>query len=161
MIAEYESPEKREELFSPRQYGLTQNHKHLREMKAIAGLDFEPIFAPIVDDFYSGMLVSVPLYSHMLPGNPSMQDILDIFAAAYDGKPLIKVLPLGGGDSVGAYMGSNNLAGKDTMEIVVAGNDDRILLMSRFDNLGKGASGAAIQCMNIALGLDETLGLEL
>lgn len=157
MIAEYESDEKGEELFSPRQYGLTQNHKHLPEMKAICGLSEMPIFAPIVDDFYSGMVVSVPLFSKLLVGNPTAKEIHEIFENHYKGQKVVEVMPFG----KEGFLGSNNLSGKDGLQIEVTGNDERILIASRFDNLGKGSSGAAIQCMNLALGFDETLGLDL
>ena len=157
MIAEYEGEDKGDELFSPRQYGLTQNHKHLPEMKEICGLSDKPIFAPIVDDFYSGMVVSVPLFSKMLNGNPTAKDIHEIFEKHYAKDGVVKVMPFG----KEGFLGSNNLSGKDSLEIEVTGNDERILIASRFDNLGKGSSGAAIQCMNLALGFPETLGLDL
>lgn len=157
MIAEYEGEDKGEELFSPRQYGLTQNHKHLPEMKEICGLSQKPIFAPIVDDFYSGMVVSVPLFSNMLKGNPTAKEIHEIFEKHYAKDGVVKVMPFG----KEGFLGSNNLSGKDGLEIEVTGNDERILIASRFDNLGKGSSGAAIQCMNLALGFPETLGLDL
>ncbi len=157
MIAEYEGEDKGEELFSPRQYGLTQNHKHLPEMKEICGLSDKPIFAPIVDDFYSGMVVSVPLFSKLLVGNPTAKQIHEIFENHYKGQKVVEVMPFG----KEGFLGSNNLSGKDGLQIEVTGNDERILIASRFDNLGKGSSGAAIQCMNLALGFDETLGLDL
>lgn len=157
MIAEYEGEDKGDELFSPRQYGLTQNHKHLPEMKEICGLSQKPIFAPIVDDFYSGMVVSVPLFSNMLKGKPTAKEIHEIFEKHYEGQAVVKVMPFG----KEGFLGSNNLSGKDGLEIEVTGNDERILIASRFDNLGKGSSGAAIQCMNLALGFSETLGLDL
>lgn len=157
MIAEYESEEKGEELFSPRQYGLAQNHKHLPEMKEICELSELPIFAPIVDDFYSGMVVSVPLFSKLLVGNPTAKQIHEIFENHYKNEKVVKVMPFG----KEGFLGSNNLSGKDGLQIEVTGNDERILIASRFDNLGKGSSGAAIQCMNLALGFGETLGLDL
>lgn len=157
MIAEYEGDDKGVELFSPRQYGLTQNHKHLPEMKEICGLSDKPIFAPIVDDFYSGMVVSVPLFAKMLKGQPTAKDIHEIFENHYKDQKVVKVMPFG----KEGFLGSNNLSGKDSLEIEVTGNDERILIASRFDNLGKGSSGAAIQCMNLALGFEETLGLDL
>ena len=115
MIAEYESGSRPAAFDSPRQYGISQQHKHLPEMAKISGLSNLPLFCPIVADFYSGMLVTVPLFAKAL--NP--------------------------------------------MEIAVFGNEERILLCSRFDNLGKGASGAAVQCINLMTGADETTGLEL
>lgn len=157
MIAEYEAEEREEELSSPRQYGLTQSHKHLKEIKAVCALSQNPIFAPIVADFYSGMVVSVPLYANLLKGMPSAQEIHRILKEHYAGSEVVKVMPFG----KEGFLGSNNLSGKDTLEIEVSGNDERILLAARFDNLGKGSSGAAIQCMNLALGCDETKGLDL
>lgn len=157
MIAEYEAEDKGAELFSPRQYGLSQNHKHLPEMQKVCGLADKPVFAPIVDDFYSGMVVSVPLFSKMLKGNPTAKDIHKIFENHYIGQKVVEVMPFG----KDGFLGSNNLSGRDNLQIEVTGNDERILIASRFDNLGKGSSGAAIQCMNLALGFEETLGLDL
>ncbi len=157
MIAQYEDPDREDELSSPRQYGLTQQHKHLKEMQAVCSLDFAPHFSPIVSDYYAGMVVTVPLFTRLLNGQPTLADIQALFEKHYAGQKLVRVLPEG----APAFLGANNLAGKDYMEIQIAGNDDRVLLTARFDNLGKGASGAAVQCMNIALGLDETTGLEI
>ncbi len=157
MIAEYESGERQAELDSPRQYGLTQNHKHLKEMKAICRLSQNPIFAPIVADYYSGMVVSVPLYSNLLNKNVNAKDIHEALAEYYNEKGVVSVMPFGRE----GFLGSNNLSGKDSLEIEVSGNDDRIIIAARFDNLGKGSSGAALQCMNLALGCEETKGLSL
>ena len=157
MIAEYEDKDRDLELSSPRQYGLTQNHKHLKEMKAICGLSQNPVFAPIVADFYSGMVVSVPLYANLLKKSVTAVDVHKIFEEHYANEKVVRVMPFG----KEGFLGSNNLSGKDTLEIEVSGNDERILVAARFDNLGKGSSGAAIQCMNLALGCEETLGLDL
>lgn len=157
MIAAYEADDRDPALDSPRQYGLTQQHKHLREMQAIAQLDRAPIFAPIVADFPQGMEVSIPLFADLLPGKPTAAAIHAALSAHYAGSKMVSVLPLGG-DGTG-FLPSNPLAGKCTMQIFVGGNDDRILLAALFDNLGKGASGAAVQCMNIMLGVEEDLGL--
>ena len=156
MIAAYQDPERDEELNSPRQYGVTQQHKHLKEMQAVPGLLRAPVFAPIVADYYSGMVVSVPLYTHLLSGKHTPESLREYFREYYEGQPLLHVA-----DEVPSFIGANTLAGKDTMELLVSGGDERILLAARFDNLGKGASGAAIQCMNIMLGLPETTGLEM
>ena len=153
MIAEYEAQERASELSSPRQYALGQEHKHLKEMVQISGLSTTPVFCPIVADYYSGMAVTVPLFKKDLRG--SAEDICALYQSCYAG-PIVRYLPYDGGMIAG-----NSLAGKDTMEISVAGNAERILLIARFDNLGKGASGAAIQNMNILLGLEETTGLIL
>lgn len=156
MIAEYEDAEPDVALESPRQYGLTQNHKHLKEMKAITGINSFPAFCPIVANYYSGMLVSVPLFKEQL-GNASMDDIKEIYASKYNSD----VVKYNGEIGENGFICSNKLSFNDSMEIFVEGNEDRILLMSRYDNLGKGASGAAIQNMNIVLGIDEKTGLEV
>lgn len=161
MIAEYEGNERSAELDSPRQYGLTQMHKHLKEMKKITGLAKEPLFSPIVADYYSGMLVSVPLYADLLEGQQTPESIHKIYAKHFEGEKFIKVMPLGAEADCKNFLGSNNCSGWDGIEIFVTGNEDRILVSSRFDNLGKGASGAAIQCLNVVLGCDEAKGLNL
>lgn len=157
-IAQYEDENRDGELDSPRQYALTQEHKHLKEMKAVSGLSRVPFFAPHICDYPRGMVVSIPLFADMLEKKMTKADIQKLFAEHYDGEQFVKVRPLGYSE---AMIGANNFAGRDDMEIEVSGNDDRILITSRFDNLGKGASGAAIQCMNIALGLDEATGLNI
>lgn len=156
MIAEYEDAEPDVALESPRQYGLTQNHKHLKEMKAITGINVFPAFCPIVADYYSGMLVTVPLFKEQLNG-VTVEDIKRIYANKYH-SDIVRYK-----DEIGenGFICSNKLSFNDSMEIFVEGNEDRILLMSRYDNLGKGASGAAIQNMNILLGIDEKTGLEV
>lgn len=157
MIAEYEDPNRNAELDAPRQYALTQQHKHLREMVAVNGLERTPVFAPIVADFPRGMVVSVPLFAGLLTRRATVQDVRDIFKKHYDQKPFVKVREARESGMIGA----NTFAGRDDMEIEVGGNDERILVTARFDNLGKGASGAAVQCMNLVLGTDETTGLNL
>ena len=159
MIAQYEGADKGEELFSPRQYGLTQQHKHLKEIVAVCGLAQEPIFSPIVDDYYSGMEVMVPLFTHLLKGTPSAQDVWQALAAHYEGSPIVRVLPFG--EDKSGFVAANAMSGYDDMEILVTGNDQRVVVTALFDNLGKGASGAAIQNMNIMLGLDPTTGLQI
>lgn len=156
MIAEYEDAEPDVALESPRQYGLTQNHKHLKEMKAITGINAFPAFCPIVADYYSGMLVTVPLFKEQLNG-VTIEDIKKIYADKYH-SDIVKYK-----DEIGenGFICSNKLSFNDSMEIFVEGNEGRILLMSRYDNLGKGASGAAIQNMNILLETDEKTGLEV
>ena len=159
MIAQYEGADKGEDAFSPRQYGLTQQHKHLKEIVAVCGLAQEPIFSPIVDDYYSGMEVMVPLFTHLLKGTPSAQDIWQALAAHYEGSPVVRVLPFG--EDKSGFVAANAMSGYDDMEILVTGNDQRVVVTALFDNLGKGASGAAIQNMNIMLGLDPTTGLQI
>jgi len=155
MIAEYESAERSTEFSAPRQYGITQTHKHLPEMKAICGLDFEPCFSPIVADFYSGMTVTIPLFGRMLAKKMTVAEIHKLFDEHYKNQKMIKVLPLG----YDGMIGTNQMSGKDSMEIIISGNDERILIASSFDNLGKGASGAAVQCFNLITNSDETTGL--
>ncbi len=155
MIAEYEDPQRSPLLNAPRQYALGQMHKHLKEMNVVCGLENAPVFCPIVADFYSGMEVTVPLFKKDLQG--SMADVRRIYAEYYTG-PLIHFNEAA--DEKG-FLSAAAFSGRDDMEIIVTGNEDRILLVSRFDNLGKGASGAAIQNMNIVLGLPETEGLEI
>ena len=155
MIAEYEGESRDILLSSPRQYGIGQTHKHLPEMTAVTGIENYPVFSPVVADFYSGMTVTVPLFADMING--SAEDIKKIYKQKYTG-PIVSYAE--NADENG-FIAANKLSGKDSMEISVAGNDERILLISRYDNLGKGASGAAIECMNIVLGLPETTGLNV
>ena len=161
MIAEYEGEERDVELDSPREYGLSQTHKHLKEMQKIAGLDRAPLFSPIVSDYYSGMVVSVPFYADMLKGTQTPETVHKFFEEYYAGEKFIKVMPLGKEADYRGFLGGNGCSGWDGMEIYVTGNEERILVSARFDNLGKGASGAAIQCLNIMLGCDEAKGLSL
>ncbi|MBR6650516.1 MAG: N-acetyl-gamma-glutamyl-phosphate reductase [Clostridia bacterium] len=157
MIAQYESAGDDLLLSSPRQYGIGQTHKHLPEMAALSGIENAPVFSPIVSNFYSGMEVTVPLFASQLCKGKTMEDIKEAYKALYNG-PVVKYVEDG---DEGGFLSATKLAGKDSMEISVYGNDDRIILVSRYDNLGKGASGAAVQCFNIMHGLDETLSLEL
>ncbi|MCI1247563.1 MAG: N-acetyl-gamma-glutamyl-phosphate reductase [Megasphaera sp.] len=158
MISQYKD-QKADELYAPRQYGLVQQHKHLKEVIAVCGLTATPIFTPIVDDYYSGMEVMVPLFTDMMQGKPAKKDIWQALAAHYEGSSFVHVLSLG--EDKGGYIAANALSGYDDMEIIVTGNDDRVVVTTLFDNLGKGASGAAIQNMNIMLGLDPKTGLNL
>ena len=155
MIAEYEDPQRSPLLKGPRQYAMTQQHKHLKEMVSVCGLANTPVFCPIVGDFYSGMEVSVPLFASQLQG--TAEDIRQMYKTYYQ-NGLVRVSDSADADgllSAAAY------SGRDDMCVGVFGNEERILLCARFDNLGKGASGAAIQNMNILLGVDETTGLNV
>jgi len=155
MIAEYESADRSPLLKAPRQYALTQQHKHLKEMMKLCGLENAPVFCPIVADFYSGMETTVSLFAGDIKGN--MEDIRSLYKAYYT-SGLVRYAEEADPDgmlSAAAY------SGRDDMQITVFGNEDRIILTSRFDNLGKGASGAAIQNMNILLGVDEITGLNV
>lgn len=153
MIAEYEDAERDELLDAPRMYGLGQTHKHLPEMRAVCGLANAPIFCPVVAPFYSGMEVTVPLFASDVKG--SVADICEIYRTYYQ-NGLVRFVENG---DEGGFLSANALSGRDDMQITVSGNGDRILLVARFDNLGKGASGAAIQNMNVLLGVDEATGL--
>ncbi len=154
-IAQYEDPDRDVEFDSPRQYALSQNHKHLPEMKYVSGLSDKPLFNPIVADYFSGMEVSVPLKVSLLNGVSGAEDIYNALKKHYDGQKMITVQNCLGENAVG-FLPANLMSGKNTMVISVHGNDERVVVTSVFDNLGKGASGAAVQCMNIMLGLDET-----
>ncbi len=153
MIAEYEGEELAPLYVAPRQYGIAQAHKHLPEMCAVAGLSTAPVFCPIVANFYSGMEVTVPLFAKDLRG--TVKDVCDLYAAKYNSA----LLHFNEKADENGFLSAAAFAGRDDMEISVQGNDERILLVARFDNLGKGASGAAIQNMNIMLGVDERTGL--
>lgn len=157
MIADYSSAERSELLKAPRQYALAQTHKHLKEMKAITGISSEPVFCPIVSDFYSGMCVTVPVFKEQLRKGATSDDIKRVYSQYYNG-PIVNYIE--NGDENG-FVSANAVSGKDGMQIFVCGNDERILLIARYDNLGKGASGAALQCMNIIMQTDATTGLDL
>ena len=160
-IAVYEGENRAAEFDAPREYALSQQHKHLKEMTKITGLSRTPLFSPMVCDYYSGMLVTLPLYTDLLNGKPSLQEVQEKLTAFYEGEPFIQVMPLGKEEETNGFLAGNARSGWDGLEIFVTGNEDRILVSSRFDNLGKGASGAAIQCMNIVMGVDEKKGLNL
>ncbi len=155
MIAEYEDKNRNPLLSAPRHYALTQQHKHLKEMQAITGIENAPAFCPIVADFYSGMLVSVPLFKGQIKA--TVEEIKGIYANKYNGEIVRYEESI---DEAG-FVSALTLSGKDGMAISVTGNDDRIVLMAAYDNLGKGASGAAVECMNLALGEEKTKGLIL
>ena len=155
MIAEYESEHRSALLQAPRQYALSQQHKHLKEMAAISGLETTPVFCPIVADFYSGMEVTIPLFAKDIKG--TAEDIRNVYQAYYT-TGLIHYCDSTDPDGL---LSAAGYAMRDDMAVSVWGNEDRILLCARFDNLGKGASGAAIQNMNILLGVDEATGLNV
>lgn len=161
MIAEYEAEERLAELDSPREYALSQQHKHLKEMKYITGLTREPLFSPIVCDYYSGMLVSLPLCAELLDKRVTPDALQAFYADYYKGEQFIRVAGFGEEEKTRNFLGANVCSGWDGMEIFVTGCEDRLLVSSRFDNLGKGASGAAIQCLNIMTGCAEDTGLHL
>lgn len=161
MIAAYEAEEREDALLAPREYALSQAHKHLKEMKKIPGLKREPLFSPIVADYYSGMVVSVPVYTELMNKGRTPQEVWKYLADFYAGSRFIRVMPFGSEEESANMLAGNAMSGRDSLRIYVTGNEDRVLLSSQFDNLGKGASGAAIQCLNIALGCEESKGLHL
>ncbi len=159
-IAVYEGEDKPFEFNSPRQYALSQRHKHLPEMQKISGLKFKPMFNPMVCDYFSGMVVSVPIQTRMLEKSVTAAQVHEMYVEHYAGAKMIEVMPLMTADEQKSFfLASNTLSGVNKMQIFVFGNDEQILLCSRLDNLGKGASGAAVQCLNIMMGIDETTGL--
>ena len=149
MIAQYEE-EKSADLYSPRVYGLNQAHKHLPEMQKVCGLETAPVFSPIVDDYYKGMASTVPLFL-------DAEAVAAALAEHYGDQGLIRVLS----DWETPMLAANTLAGSDRLYLIVQGNRERCTATALFDNLGKGASGAAVQNMNLMLGFEETAGLEL
>ena len=162
LIAQYEAGGPAEEFMkSPRFYALGLKHKHLPEMQKISGLASPPLFSPIVGPYYKGMTVAVPLYTNLLTGINNADELCGFLSDYYKKQHFIKVYPFGSEEMlVNNFLDATGCNGSNMLEINVSGNDEHILLASRLDNLGKGASGAAVQCMNIMLGLEETTGLE-
>ncbi len=156
MIARHQSQDRPDYLKSPGQYGLPQKHKHLAEMMKMTGIAFAPSFEPIVGDFYSGMVMSVPLRRELMSRVLGPGELRDLYAEYYKDEALISV---NSGWPEDGFIHGSVAEGKNNLEIFVAGNEDRPLVISRFDNLGKGASGAAVQNMNLMLGIEETKGL--
>lgn len=157
MIAEYESEGRDPLLDAPRQYALTATHKHLKEMAHVTGIKNYPSFCPIVGDFYSGMAVTVPLFASQLKNGADASTVKEIYKNLYRG-PIVNYKE---GADEGGFFSALGMAGKDSMEISVFGCDERILLMARYDNLGKGASGAALECMNLVMGYEPDFGLNI
>lgn len=157
MIADYESEQRDINLYAPRPYAVTQNHKHLSEIMHVCGLNTAPVFQPIVMDAYSGMLVSLPIHQGMLAKPVGIAEVSKVYADFFTNQPMVKVLETNAENNIDSI----RMMGLDAMEIFVTGNDERMIAYARFDNLGKGASGAAIECMNLMLGLDKSEGLEL
>lgn len=154
MIADYNAEDRSVLLDSPRQYGLSQKHKHLPEMQHVTGIDNPPVFCPIVGDYYSGMATCIPLISSLFKKKVTKDELLAMLKDYYKDAKLISV-----GTEETNFLASNPLSDTNELKLYLEGNDDRMTLISVFDNLGKGASGAAVQNMNIVLGLDETTGL--
>lgn len=156
-ISVYESDEKPDLWNAPRQYAIAQQHKHLKEMVKITNIEKSPIFMPFISDFYSGMLVTVGLHKSQLNDGKDVNQIIDIYKNLYK-TDIVKYCE--NPDEEG-FISAKALSGKDCMQIFVSGNDDRIMLHARYDNLGKGASGAAVECMNISLGIKKSTGLDI
>ena len=160
-IAVYEGEDKPVEHNSGRIYALTQQHKHLKEMQKITGLERTPLFTPIIDDYYSGMVVSIQIYTDMLNKKETVLSLLNFYADYYKNQPFIKVASADDEVVASGFIAGNGMSGWDGLKIYVTGNDDRIVISSQFDNLGKGASGAAVECMNLVLGCEATKGLSI
>lgn len=158
LIAEYEDPQRSPLLDAPAPYALGLKHKHLPEMQTVAGLEHPPVFLPVLGDFYKGMTTTVMLQNRLLAGTPSAQDISELLNNYYQDQVLVKTTPFG---QTGARFYASELAGKDYLLLSVTGHEDQTLITAQFDNLGKGASGAAVQNMNILLGFAETAGLNV
>ena len=163
MIAEYEAPRDAgapDRLASPRPYALGLDHKHLPEMRTHAGLELAPVFTPVVADFFKGLAVTVPLFPRLLPRRPTRRHFHEVLAARYAGERFVRVYAPDAADALDQG-GFDVQACNDTnrADLFVFGTDERIALVARLDNLGKGAAGAAVQCMNLVLGSDEADGL--
>ncbi len=157
MIAEYEAEGRDIALSAPGIYGLTLKHKHIPEMQKVCGLTNAPVFMPVVDDYYKGMAGTIMLQNHLLSGHPTAQQICEALREYYKDEHFVNVLPFGTNES---KIYANKLAGTNRLELIVCGHEEQTTVTALFDNLGKGASGAAVQNMNIMLGLDEATGLE-
>lgn len=157
MIASYEAEDPAAQLASPGIYGLTLKHKHLPEMQKISGLDYPPVFVPVVDDYYKGMATTILLQNRLLPGHPSAEAICQALQEYYKDEHFVSVRPF---DAAPGTIYANTKAGSNHLELIVCGHEEQTSVTALFDNLGKGASGAAVQNMNIMLGLDEGIGLE-
>jgi N-acetyl-gamma-glutamyl-phosphate reductase len=156
MIASYEASDRPVSLDAPGIYGLTLSHKHLPEMQKVCGLVHAPVFMPVVDDYYKGMATTIMLHNKLLPGAPSAEEIRDRLEEYYRDAYFVKVAPFAASP---ANIYANELAGTNHLRIIVCGYEDQTSVTALFDNLGKGASGAAVQNMNIMLGIDEATGL--
>jgi N-acetyl-gamma-glutamyl-phosphate reductase len=161
LIAKYRAvPAEQFESVASRPYALTLRHKHVLEMQKLTGLDFPPLFTPTVGNFYQGMLVLIPLLSRYLKHQPSATNVHEMLAAYYADERFVKVMPFGGEDALDAgFLSPTGCNGTNFIELFVFGYDEQILLIARLDNLGKGASGAAVQNLNLMLGFDEHTGL--
>ena len=157
MIAQYEAEDRDEKLSAPGIYGLTLKHKHIPEMQKVTGLVNPPVFMPVVDDYYKGMATSIMLQNRLLNGQPTAEEICARLSEYYADEHFVTVMPY---DPKQGTLYANALAGTNHLQLVVCGYEEQTTVTALFDNLGKGASGAAVQNMNIMLGLPETTGLE-
>lgn len=157
MIAEYEDSARDPLLNSPRLYALSQSHKHLPEMLCYSGLEAAPAFCPVVADYACGMLTAVPVFAGQLTGGAGIEDARNVYRGRYRG-PVVRFCEV---MDEGGYLEAGGLAGLDAMDVSVAGSAERLVLLARFDNLGKGASGAAVECLNCMIGSDPYMGLRL
>ena len=157
MIAQYEAEGREEKLSAPGIYGLTLKHKHIPEMQKVTGLACPPVFMPVVDDYYKGMATSIMLQNRLLNGQPTAEEICARLSEYYADEHFVTVMPY---DPKQGTLYANALAGTNHLQLVVCGYEEQTTVTALFDNLGKGASGAAVQNMNIMLGLPETMGLE-
>lgn len=158
LIAEYEDENRDPRHESHRIYGTTLHHKHLPEMVHVCGLEIAPVFVPILGDFYKGMASTIMLHNKSLPGQPTAQDIHAALCKHYEGQQLVTVAPFGGEEPV---IYASTMAERDSLSLIVCGHEEQTIVTALFDNLGKGASGAAVQNMNIMLGFEETTGLTI
>lgn len=156
MITQYEAEDKPDQLYAPGIYGLTLKHKHIPEMQKVCGLTYPPVFMPVVDDYYKGMATTIMLENRLLPGHPTTEDICGKLKEYYKDAYFVNVSDFGDHPST---LYSNVLAGTNRLQLVVCGHEEQTTITALFDNLGKGASGAAVQNMNIMLGLEENTGL--
>lgn len=154
-IQAYEETIRSIEYDAPRLYALEQKHKHLKEMQAISALAYPPIFNPIIADYYQGMTVSIPLHTRLLNDVKTVEDLQQFFTDHYANQPFITVNPI----LESEFLAANGVVNSNQMELFISGSDEQILLVARLDNLGKGASGAAVQCLNLMMGIDETISL--
>lgn len=163
LIEKYEGADSHDSaLESPRMYALGLTHKHLPEMQKVCGLTHAPIFTPIVSGFYQGMAVTIPLYPRLLPKKLTAKEVQEFLSSYYKGQHFIRVMPFESENFLDdGFLGATGCNHTNRVDLFVFGHSEQILLVARFDNLGKGASGAAIQNMNIMLGLDEATGLEV
>ena len=160
LIAAYEEPSRNAGFKAPRAYALAMKHKHLPEMKLVSGLSLPPVFDPICGDFYQGMAVYVPLHTHLFKKQMAAKDLHELFTAHYANQRFVRVMPFDAESNLDAgFLDPTGCNGTNRLDILVYGHDTQVMLVARLDNLGKGASGAAVQCMNIATGADEASGL--